>query len=207
MMTNLSVLNIEGNIDITDIPPQMGLLPKLWTLNANGCNLNDPLKSMFENKQYKTVDILGYLKSSLERCAPYTRMKLMIVGLENKGKTSLLRALKSEDSRKPKGQESNWSQRMAQKNQRSVSTQLSTVGIDLGEWTCSDGTHDITFRTWDFAGQREYYATHQYFLSKRSVYLVVWNLLDGNTGIKEVTQWLVNIQVSLLDVPPLHYQQ
>jgi Leucine-rich repeat (LRR) protein len=92
-LTSLSVLNIEGNIGITDIPPQLGLLQKMWTLNANGCNLSEPLKSMFENKQYKTADILGYLKSSLERCQPYARMKLMLVGLENKGKTSLLRAV------------------------------------------------------------------------------------------------------------------
>ena len=82
-------------VNITDIPPQLGLLQKMWTLNASGCSLSEPLKGMFENKQYKTADILGYLKSSLERCQPYTRMKLMLVGLENKGKTSLLRAVRN----------------------------------------------------------------------------------------------------------------
>ncbi|OQV15651.1 Leucine-rich repeat serine/threonine-protein kinase 1 [Hypsibius exemplaris] len=195
-LTALSVLSIENNAAITDIPPQLGLLQKMWTLNANGCNLSEPLKSMFENKQYKTADILGYLKSSLERCQPYARMKLMLVGLENKGKTSLLRALKSEETKAKQRDSSNWSQRMTtEKSKRISSTQLSTVGIDLGEWVCSvDGVHDVTFRTWDFAGQREYYATHQYFLSRRSIYLVVWNMMDGVAGIREVTQWLVNIQ-------------
>jgi len=53
------------------------------------------------------------------------------------------------------------------------------------------------FRTWDFGGQREYYATHQYFLSKRSLYLVVWKISDGQRGISEILQWLVNIQVSI----------
>lgn len=51
-------------------------------------------------------------------------------------------------------------------------------------------------RTWDFGGQREYYATHQYFLSKRSLYLVVWKIPDGQKGISEIFHWLVNIQVS-----------
>ena len=44
-------------------------------------------------------------------------------------------------------------------------------------------------------GQREYYATHQYFLSKRSVYLVLWKVTDGEKGVNEILQWLVSVQV------------
>ena len=33
-LTNLSVLNISGNENITDLPPQMGLLTRLWNLNT-----------------------------------------------------------------------------------------------------------------------------------------------------------------------------
>lgn len=53
----------------------------------------------------------------------------------------------------------------------------------------------VTFRTWDFGGQREYYATHQYFLSRRSIYLVVWKITDGEAAVTDIHQWLVNIQV------------
>ena len=42
--------------------------------------------------------------------------------------------------------------------------------------------------------QNEYYATHQYFLSKRSLYLVMWKMTDGEKGIAEMEQWLINIQ-------------
>lgn len=35
----------------------------------------------------------------------------------------------------------------------------------------------ISFRAWDFAGQDLYHTTHQFFLSKRSIYLLVFNLL------------------------------
>jgi GTPase SAR1 family protein len=55
----------------------------------------------------------------------------------------------------------------------------------------------ICDRTWDFGGQREYYATHQYFLSKRSLYLVVWRIPDRQRGINEILHWLVNIQVAI----------
>lgn len=40
-----------------------------------------------------------------------------------------------------------------------------------------------------------YYTTHQYFLSKRSLYLVVWRISDGKKGLAELLQWLGNIQV------------
>lgn len=81
-LTNLSVLNISGNIEITELPPQMGLLSRLWNLNTDGCNLHEPLKSMIESKKYKTMDVVGYLKSILEDAKPYARIKLMIVGVQ-----------------------------------------------------------------------------------------------------------------------------
>ena len=33
-MMNLAVLNISGNEGITELPPQMGLLNRLWNLNT-----------------------------------------------------------------------------------------------------------------------------------------------------------------------------
>lgn len=63
---NLSVLHLSGNKEICRLPPEMGLLSKLWNLSLRGCSLNEPLKSMVESKKYKTMDIIGYLKSVLE---------------------------------------------------------------------------------------------------------------------------------------------
>lgn len=81
-LTNLSVLNLSGNTEVTDLPPQMGLLNRMWNLNTTGCNLQEPLKSMIESKRCKTMDIIGYLKSVLEDAKPYSRMKLMVVGIQ-----------------------------------------------------------------------------------------------------------------------------
>ena len=61
---------------------------------------------------------------------------------------------------------------------------ISTVGVDIGDWTfekrdrsaSAPNQGSVVFRTWDFGGQTEYYATHQYFLSKRSLYIVVWKV-------------------------------
>uniref|UniRef100_T1K991 non-specific serine/threonine protein kinase n=1 Tax=Tetranychus urticae TaxID=32264 RepID=T1K991_TETUR len=210
-LTHLSVLNIAHNPEITRLPPQMGLLSKLWNLSTTGCNLNEPLKSMISGKKYKTMDIIGYLKSILENSKPYARMKLMIVGIQGIGKTSLLEQLRQEGTgsyrRKPP---EHWSKRIGNKNinlktPRGVT--LSTVGVDVCDWTFEkkikgqQSFGPVTFRTWDFGGQREYYATHQYFLSKRSLYLVLWKMIDGEKAVEGIQQWLVNIQARAPNSP------
>ncbi|XP_030762504.1 leucine-rich repeat serine/threonine-protein kinase 1 isoform X2 [Sitophilus oryzae] len=207
-LTNLSVLNISGNLDINELPPQMGLLSRLWNLNTRGCSLQDPLKFMIESKKYKTMDIIGYLKSVLEDAKPYARMKLMIVGVQGIGKTSLLEQLRQEGTTKRRPE--HWAKRMGNKNinvKTSKGTNMSTVGVDIGDWVYEKKIRNqstygpVVFRTWDFGGQREYYATHQYFLSKRSLYLVVWKITDGHRGINEILQWLVNIQARAPNSP------
>lgn len=62
---------------------------------------------MIESKKYKTMDIIGYLKSVLEDARPYARMKLMIVGIQGIGKTSLLEALRQEGISRKKPEVSN----------------------------------------------------------------------------------------------------
>lgn len=203
-LNNLSVLNVSGNPEIVELPPQMGLLSRLWNLNTQGCKLQEPLKTMIESKKYKTMDVIGYLKSVLEDAKPYARMKLMIVGIQGIGKTSLLEQLRQEGD-VPSKRKSNdhWAKRMGNKNinaKTAKGTTISTVGVDIGDWVYEKkirghSSHGpVYFRTWDFGGQREYYVTHQYFLSKRSLYLVVWRITDGLRGVDEIFQWLVNIQ-------------
>ncbi|KAL3204617.1 hypothetical protein MRX96_011606 [Rhipicephalus microplus] len=128
------------------------------------------------------------------------RMKLMIVGVQGIGKTSLLEQLRQEGTGSyRKRPPEHWGKRVGHrglglKTPRGV--MLSTVGVDLGDWTLKGRHGPVTFRTWDFGGQKEYYATHQYFLSKRSLYLVVWRITDGERGVQGIHQWLINIQVS-----------
>ncbi|MEO0407506.1 MAG: COR domain-containing protein [Cyanobacteria bacterium P01_A01_bin.135] len=81
--------------------------------------------------------------------------KLLIVGEGGAGKTSLLRRLFQPDKGLPAEDET-------------------TRGIDIHrhEFPISN---DRSFRlnTWDFGGQQIYHATHQFFLTKRSLYVLV----------------------------------
>lgn len=46
-----------------------------------------------------------------------------------------------------------------------------------------------------------YYSTHQYFLSRRSLYVVVWRVPDGVAGLAGIQHWLVSIQARAPNSP------
>lgn len=114
---------------------------------------------MIDSKKYKTMDVVGYLKSVLEDARPYARMKLMLVGVQGIGKTSLLEQLRQEGtgSYKKKPPE-HWAKRMGNRNIHSRTPRgvnLSTVGVDIGDWTYEkkvkgQGYGPVTFRYKNF---------------------------------------------------------
>ena len=199
-MTQLAELKISNN-GVRELPCEMGLMKKLWFLDYSGCPVETTLRSLLGDKARKTASVLGYLKSVHEEATTFNRMKLMFVGVQGIGKTTLLTQLRREEGCKtPPTSASHWTQRMHAtsdvKNKDHKGQNISTVGVDIGDLAIRRRDREVVFRTWDFGGQREYYATHQYFLTKRSLYLVVWRLTDGEKGVAEILQWLINIQVS-----------
>ncbi|XP_035686272.1 leucine-rich repeat serine/threonine-protein kinase 1-like isoform X3 [Branchiostoma floridae] len=216
---DLTMLYVSDNKDVRTLPMELGKLEKLWDFRANGVELEEPLQGL---QLRSTRHLIGYLRSILDQSRPYCRMKLMLVGLQGVGKTSLLHEMRREGT--GSYQEvaiKGWASRMGyfRNDQKTRKGQnISTVGVDVGDWTyvkrvkkkpCELG--EVTFSTWDFGGQREYYATHQYFLSKRSLYLACWKITDGEKGIEDLQQWLINIQARAPDSPVIivgtHYDE
>lgn len=42
----------------------------------------------------------------------------------------------------------------------------------------------VTFQVWDFAGQKDFHLMHMCFLPSIGLYILVFNLMDGEPGIK-----------------------
>ena len=185
---------------IRELPPELGRLKHMLTLEIELCPLEGHIQDIISKKNFRTRDILGFLMSVLEESVEYNCMNLMLVGAEKIGKTTLL----SEICRTQKSSKkaTHWNQRknISQASSGPNGEILSTVGIDINELNIGEKKSKgaVVFKTWDFGGQKEYYATHQYFLSPRSLYLVMWKLTSGENGVFGIGQWLVNIQVSLL---------
>jgi small GTP-binding protein len=84
--------------------------------------------------------------------------KLILVGEERAGKSTIAKAL-------------------SQESFEIDLNQKSTEGIDVLKWRIPKEDvktdKDFRFNIWDFGGQEVYHATHQFFLTKRSLYLFV----------------------------------
>ena len=136
----------------------------------NCLNLSDnPLKTPpIEIIQAGFPAIRDYFAGSKK--VPLKEAKVLLVGDGGAGKTSLLKRLTKNEYDKAEPQ---------------------THGINIAEWeTQAPQKGKLHVRLWDFGGQEIMHASHQFFLTKRSLYILV---LDGRKEEK-TEYWLKHIQ-------------
>jgi len=60
-----------------------------------------------------------------------------------------------------------------------------------------DKDDEVEYSTWDFSGQNDYYNTHHYFLSNRSIFLVLYRMDKGIKGLESLDFWLKSLSSHL----------
>eukprot|EP01129_Flabellula_baltica_P009160 TRINITY_DN3697_c0_g1_i2.p1 TRINITY_DN3697_c0_g1~~TRINITY_DN3697_c0_g1_i2.p1 ORF type:complete len:1262 (+),score=287.03 TRINITY_DN3697_c0_g1_i2:42-3827(+) len=169
---NLKDLNLSNN-NFLVIPKALTMLKGLEKLRIE----NNPFSDFVQDFSTKGVlnrrslqNLMAYA-TALENheTSEFSRMKVMFVGEGGVGKTSLLNYM---ISNKPSSQDFN----------------VATDGIDITEVK----SNDVSLDCWDFAGQRLYYTTHQFFLTKKALYLVVFNVKEPNWV--NIEYWLKSIR-------------
>lgn len=68
-----------------------------------------------------------------------------------------------------------------------------TQGINVTVWQVSCPTDTVRLNIWDFGGQEIMHATHQFFLTERSLYLLVLNGREGGEDV-DAEYWLKHIE-------------
>ncbi|MGH9840505.1 MAG: COR domain-containing protein [Blastocatellia bacterium] len=167
-----------GKNQLKSLPPELGNLPHLKELILEGNPLQSPPPEIVKQG---TAAVLAYLRE-LRASTRQWVSKLLLVGEGGVGKTSLLRALRGEGF---DFQES------------------TTHGIEIGSLGLQHPTESkvkLQLNTWDFGGQVIYHATHQFFLTNRSLYIVVWNTRTGFEQGK-LYYWLDTIQARAPESP------
>jgi internalin A len=75
-------------------------------------------------------------------------------------------------------------------NARLDNTEETTRCIDIRKLPFKYKQNDFTVNIWDFGGQVIYHATHQFFLTKRSVYIFVWEVRREEEELQGFSYWL-----------------
>ncbi len=179
-LTNLVRLNLANN-KVNKVSEELSKLSKLHYLNLKSNQLTDlafdvanmdglkqlhiednPFEMLPPEIVARGVDSIRNFYKELEEKDFLYEVKLIIVGEGRVGKTCLSQALLNPNFR--------------------LGTQASTEGININSWIIPQQEiakinpkiqRDFQINIWDFGGQEIYHSTHQFFLTKRSMYMLV----------------------------------
>jgi internalin A len=172
-MKNLTTIDLSKN-KITEIPSWLEDLPNLKSLDLRRNPLPiSPKVLEFEGEEGSIEAIFNYcrqLRSGEVR--PLNEAKLLLVGQGSVGKTSLIERLLYD---------------------RFDRHQRQTDGLDVRTWSVHVNSKDVRLNMWDFGGQEIYHSTHQFFLTKRSLYLLVCNCRTSEDE-NRIEYWLKLIE-------------
>lgn len=164
-MRNLRYLDLNNNQLREFAPPAEAVaqLEHLWLYGNE--NLATPPPEIVAQGRYA---IAGYFKKRLEGVRFLREAKLLLLGESGAGKTTLALKMKKIDSPLPGKDES-------------------TRGIAVETLRIGEGDQAFDIHLWDFGGQQIYHGTHRFFLTKRSLYVV---LADNRKQNTDFNYWL-----------------
>jgi internalin A len=176
-LAQLQYLDLSDN-QISVIPDSFAALENLTHLFLHGNpNLGIPPEVLgppvseiaSRNKRPKPPkEILAYYFAQRSSSKPLNEAKLILVGRGGVGKTSLVKTLMTGEFKEG---------------------EKATEGIKINDWSCPlNLTENVTLHIWDFGGQEMMHATHQFFLTARTLYLLVLERRRGGCD-EEADYW------------------
>ncbi|MDY7005815.1 MAG: COR domain-containing protein, partial [Cyanobacteriota bacterium] len=176
-LTNLTRLDLYDN-QLTTLPESISQLTNLTRLYLS----DNPLETPPIEIAKKGIEaIREYFQQIKAEGTDYLyEAKLLILGEGGAGKTTLANKI----------QDPNYQ----------LQNEDSTKGIEVHQWNFQTA-NQYKFQTniWDFGGQEIYHSTHQFFLTKRSLYILVADTRKEDT---DFYYWL-NVAELLSDNSPL----
>ena len=190
-LTNLTHIYIRGN-RLTSLPPEIGNLTKLKGLFLSDNNISSLPPELKKLTQLGNLDLTRnpiaippeilnnvneprlitqyYFKynEGAAEAKPLNEVKMLLVGPSGAGKTSLLERLQRD---------------------RFDPQVATTLGINLETWPVEIDKQEVKVNVWDFGGGEWMHSAHQFFFTKRSLYLLAIDA-NKNEAENEIEYWL-----------------
>jgi internalin A len=190
-LTKLTLLVLNEN-ELETLPEEIGSLPRLAELYLSRNRLTSLPEGLLQ-VPLQELDLahnpgLGlpdsildkdpqaflryYFESRQKQGRPLLEMKVLLVGRGQAGKTTLLKQLAGVEP---------------------DANEQETHSIAIRELSIRSRDQDVRTRAWDFGGQEILHSTHQFFLTERSLYLLV---LEPRSGLaqRDAEYWLKLIE-------------
>ncbi len=176
-LTNLTQLDLSRN-QLTTLPESITQLTNLTWLDLSDNPLETPPIEVAEKGIEAIREYFEQIKA--EGTDYLYEAKLLIIGEGGAGKTTLTKKIQNPDYQ--------------------LKEEDSTKGIEVNQLNFQTADrHDFQMNIWDFGGQEIYHTTHQFFLTKRSLYILVADTRKEDT---DFYYWL-NVVELLSDNSPL----
>ena len=212
-LRKLKILNLSGN-KLRSLPKHIGQLTKLNVLDITNNRINFLPKHTFEFENLKEVDFKYGLNDNIsikERSGkifikgnPITSPPLELLTKNFRSISLYLDELKGQETAflyeakllivgEPGAGKTTLSKKILNPEYILDETEKSTEGIQVSKYSFI-GKKGNLFKVniWDFGGQEIYHATHQFFLTKRSLYIL---LSDTRAEDTDFNYWLQVIEL------------
>jgi len=185
-LSNLESINLSNN-NIQYFPSELSMLKKLinsdkifyrhgFDITGNPINLPEEL---YDKDPEELIRYILDVQQSTEK-KPLHEAKLIFIGTGEVGKTSLANMILNGNIGNPE----------------------KTKGIEIRDWKVNCNKNIIKLHVWDFGGQEIMHATHKFFMTSRSVYIIVVNpRAEDKYGESELEYWLKLVSSYAGNVP------
>lgn len=187
-LASTQVTNLEPLLHLIRLGSRVGLNPLNSDIEVQNCPLTSP---PVEIVAQGNEAILNYFREREAGGIDHLyEAKMLILGEGGAGKTSLLRRLYQPDLPLPEEQET-----------------TKGIAIHRHDFPLPNG-RNFRLNVWDFGGQEIYHATHQFFLTRRSLYVLLDDTRRSDKAVSDpgFKNWLDLIELFGGDSPVLLFQ-
>lgn len=168
-LTAIKVLDLADN-ELGELPSKFAdLLGRASAIHLENNSLDEPLPEIVK---HGTETLAAYLRS-LDDASEQYEAKILLVGENDVGKTSLVAALRGDSF---------------------VEKRPVTDGVEISPLAFRHPTlgHNMTLQVWDYGGQEQSRASNQFTFSHHALYIIVWH---ARRGQDQIYKWMRSIRL------------